>query len=468
MEELQLKGAGVLVIDDEPLIRKRLARHLEAMGGDVSTAETLDAGRRLATDLAVEYVLLDVNLPDGSGLTLLRDKAFSPNAAVVVMTANADINGAVEAMQLGAVDYLVKPFEPAELSLIFKRARQKLRSSRIEEHRQADTSSKDFFFGEALAPLESQLQKILAADNRMRTSLPPVLIHGETGTGKTTIARRLTRSGPRKDKPLVEVNCSALPESLAESELFGHEKGAFTDARAARIGLFEAADGGTLFLDELPSLSPALQAKVLTAIEDQKIRRLGGTKEISVDVRIVAATNQDLTELVKSGDFREDLYHRLDLFRLRIPPLRERGQDIVKLAESLMAEIARRHRMAPRSFSETGRRRLLAHPWNGNVRELAHELERALVFEDSDELEFEQIAMAGGNQTVSLADPREWFNEGFEFPSEGFDLEEAINRIIAHALKQANNNVSAAARLLGVSRDYIRYRMTNKGLANGE
>src|SRR5437762_13327663 len=207
--------------------------------------------------------------------------------------------------------------------------------------------------------MQAQLEKILAADRRLQESLPPVLIEGETGVGKTTIARWIHHSGPRATQPLVEVNCSALPETLAESELFGHERGAFTDARTARMGLFEAATGGTLFLDELPSLSPALQAKVLTAIEDRRIRRLGGTREIPVDIRIIAATNRELKQLVAEGRFREDLLHRLDLFRLHLAPLRERGADTLKLADTLLARLHQRHRLPRKAISESGKKRLM-------------------------------------------------------------------------------------------------------------
>jgi DNA-binding NtrC family response regulator len=257
----------------------------------------------------------------------------------------------------------------------------------------------------------------------------------------------------------VEINCSALPETLAESELFGHERGAFTDARAARMGLFEAADGGTLFLDELPSLSPPLQAKVLVAIEDRRIRRLGGNKEIRVDVRIIAAANQDLRPLVASGRFREDLLHRLDLFRLAISPLRERGSDISPLAEVLIKRLARRHRLPARPISAIGHQRLTAYPWPGNVRELAHELERALVIEDGAELRFEHLLTPGVGAAPGAFKPNDWFNESFQFPAEGFSLESAVMRLIRHALRQTGQNVSAAARRLGVSRDYLRYRL---------
>jgi transcriptional regulator with PAS, ATPase and Fis domain len=267
---------------------------------------------------------------------------------------------------------------------------------------------------------------------------------------------------------MIEANCAAIPEQLAESELFGHEKGAFTDARSARIGLFEAANGGTLFLDELASLSPGLQAKLLTVLEDRRLRRVGGQREIPVDVRVIAAANQDLREAVKAGRFREDLYHRLDLFRLSITPLRERPADIVPLAEVLVARLARRHHLPHRQISPAGRRRLAAYGWPGNVRELSHEIERALVFEDSAELDFDQLIgsstlaappAAGAAPPAATPADGDWFNPHYQFPESGFSLEDAILRIIRHALGQTDNNVSAAARRLGVSRDFLRYRL---------
>jgi DNA-binding NtrC family response regulator len=253
----------------------------------------------------------------------------------------------------------------------------------------------------------------------------------------------------------VEVNCSALPETLAESELFGHERGAFTDAKEARIGLIEAGEGGTLFLDELPSLSPGVQAKLLKAIEDRSIRRVGGNRGLAVDARIIAATNADLRELVTAGRFREDLLHRLDLFRVRIPPLRERGEDIVPLAEALAARIARNYGLAALKIPPVGQKRLRAHRWPGNVRELAHEIERSLVFDD-DKLAFSTLAArpagAGGDTPT-------WVASDFQIPEEGFSLEAAIDAMIQRALQQTAGNVSAAARLLGVTRDYVRYRL---------
>lgn len=454
-----------MLLEDEPLLRKQISAYLERLGADVTTVDSIQKARKVIQDLSFDFAIIDVNLPDGLGTDLLKERVFPQNTGVIVMTAQGEISGAVEALKLGAMEYLTKPFDVAELSILIGRARRAKQNERLEEHRRKKDDDDDFMFGSALEGLRVKIDKILAADRRVETHLAPVLIQGETGTGKTTIARWIHRHGPRADSPLVEVNCSALPETLAESELFGHERGAFTDARAARIGLFEAAHGGTLFLDELPSLSLALQAKVLTAVEDHKIRRVGGSKEIPVDVRIIAATNRNLPDAVAKAEFREDLYHRLDLFSIEIPPLRERGNDILSLAEMFLQNLSKRHRVPSKTMSAQGRKNLLSYPWPGNVRELAHELERAIVFDDSNLLDFETLMRR--RSTFPLPESgkgpgNDWFNESFVFPQDGFSLEEAIMRLINHALKQTNQNVSGAARLLGVSRDYLRYRLSGR------
>ena len=285
MEASPLTGLSILVVEDDPLLRRQIVATLEKLAADVTSAADLRGARQFAKDLDFDFALLDLNLPDGRSLELLEAKVFPPNTGVVIMTANSNVHSAVDAMKLGALDYLVKPFTPAELPLVLARAARARQSVRREEHEREETATAEFFFGGALAEIRGRLEKILQADQRVQGTPAPVLIQGETGTGKTSIARWIHQHGPRQAQPLVEVNCSALPETLAESELFGHERGAFTDARTARMGLFEAASGGTLFLDELPSLSPPLQAKVLTALEDHKVRRVGANKPIPVDVR---------------------------------------------------------------------------------------------------------------------------------------------------------------------------------------
>ena len=463
MSDPVLKGASILILEDELLLRKHLVAVLEQQDADVTAVGTVDEARRIVNSLSFDFALLDLNLPDGLGTDLLKEGIFSPNTAVIVCTAEGGIKSAVEAIKNGAQDYLLKPIDSSVLPMILQKAKTSTRSARLVEHerRNPNKTGEQIFFGDALSDFKNKLEKITAVDERLGSQLPPVLIHGETGTGKTSIARWLHHNGPRRDSQLVEVNCPALPENLAESELFGHERGAFTDAKSARMGLFEAANGGTLFLDELPSLSLGIQAKILKTIEDRSIRRLGGNREIEVDVRIIAASNQDLGQAVKKGKFRDDLHHRLSLFLLTIPPLRDRGGDILKLAKHLLEKLCKRHQVKTKPISTKGQARLLSHPWRGNVRELNHELERTIVFEDGDEWEF--LSLPACNENNNNGNNNELINEKFNFPKEGFSLEETIGRIIQHAITQSGGNVSAAARLLDVPRDYIRYRQKNSG-----
>lgn len=463
-ESALFPGGAILLLEDDLPLRKRLSAYLRQLGGDVTEAGRIDEARRLLAELRFDFALVDLHLPDGDVITLLREGAFSENTAVVVMTAFGGVKEAVEAIRLGAGDYLSKPFEPEELPLAFARCRTAGRATRREEHRSSgsDGEADSLFFGQALAGIRTQLDTILAADRRLGRRLPPILIEGETGTGKSALAKWLHREGPRRERPLVSVNCAALPDTLAESELFGHERGAFTDAKRGRIGLFEAADGGTLFLDEIGTLSAATQAKVLTAIEDGTIRRLGGTREIAVDVRLITASNRPLDELVKQGAFREDLYHRLNLLRVVLPPLRERGSDIVPLARHLLARIAARHRLKNLAIAPEGEARLLAQPWRGNVRELAHEIERAVIFSGGGPLDFSTLAGAVPATAAS------WRNPAWRLPESGFSLEAAVNEFIAEALRETNGNVSAAARRLGVTREFLRYRLAGEKSAGRE
>jgi DNA-binding NtrC family response regulator len=452
-------GSEILVLEDDTGLRKRCSAFLRAQGADVTEIARLEDARRVLREARFDFALADLHLPDGEALELLREHAFSENTGVVVMTAFGGVKKAVEAMRLGAGDYLAKPFELEELPLAFLRCRATRIASRRDEYRTQEiaTEADRFCFGGSLEGIRAKLDSILAAERRLERALPPVLIEGETGTGKTALARWLHRQGPRAERVFLSVNCAALPDTLAESELFGHERGAFTDAKQARTGLFEAADGGTLFLDEIGALSPAVQAKVLTTVEDGTIRRVGSTRETQVDVRLIAATNRPLAELVAEGTFREDLYHRLNLLLIALPPLRERGSDLVMLARHLLSRIATRHRRPKLHITPDGEARLLAQPWHGNVRELAHEIERAVIFGPDDALDFAHL---GAPATTGV--PPGWRNPSWRLPEAGFSIDSVVDDLVAEALRETNNNVSAAARRLGVTREFLRYRLSQE------
>ena len=441
------------------MLRRRLAAHLRSLGAEVTEVSTLEETRRALAGLHFDFALVDLHLPDGDALALLREGAFSENTGVVVMTAFGGIKEAVEAMRLGAGDYLSKPFEPAELPIAFIRCRDKRSTARRDEFRaseHAPEGGEELFFGESLAGVRSRLETILAADRRLEKGLPPILIEGETGTGKSLLAGWLHRQGPRGSRPFIKVNCAALPEALAESELFGHERGAFTDARTARIGLFEAAHGGTLLLDDIGTLSAPSQAKVLTAVEEGVIRRLGATRETRVDVRLIAASNEPLARMVASGEFREDLFHRLRLLHIELPPLRERGGDIIPFARHLLGRIARRHRLRDLSISAAGEARLRAQRWPGNARELAHVIESEVIFAQGHRLDFESLGEPPAAAAVG------WRNPLWRVPDEGFSVDSVVTDLINEVLRETDHNISATARRLGVTREFLRYRLSSK------
>jgi DNA-binding NtrC family response regulator len=452
-------GSEVLLLEDDSILRRRLAAHLRKLGAEVVEAVNLGEAKRALAEYRFDFALVDLHLPDGDALELLREGAFSENTGVVVMTAFGGIKEAVEAMRRGAGDYLTKPFEPDELPIAFMRCREKRGVARRDEFRLAEQAmggAHDLFFGESLAGIRGQLDTILATERRLERDVPPILIEGETGTGKSVLAAWLHRNGPRAARPFIKVNCAALPETLAESELFGHERGAFTDAKTARIGLFEAADGGTLFLDDIATLSPSTQAKVLMAVEDHSIRRLGATKEIRIDVRLIAASNEPLAELSKAGSFREDLYHRLNLLHIALPPLRDRGLDILRLAKHLLERISKRHRIRDMAISPAGDRRLLAYSWPGNARELAHVIEREVIFSGEKVLSFASLG------TGAVLPASGWRNPVWQVPEQGFTIDSVITDLVGDVLRETGNNISATARRLGVTREFLRYRLKNR------
>ena len=455
------KDKEILLLEDDLLLAKRITASIEKTGAAVTHCPNLEQAQNALNDLSFEAALFDLNLPDGESLDLLRRKLVPEYTLTVLMTGEGGVRSAVEALQLGAADYLAKPFDLDELPLVFANADQRRKNARIRQHEKErdQRKSQNLFFESSFGADLSKLEKILEADKRLSVNLPPLLIDGPTGSGKSSYARWVHENGPRAESSFVELNCSAIPENLVESELFGHEKGAFTDAKNTRIGLFEAAHQGTLFLDEIASLSLSSQAKVLLAIENGIIRRVGGTKEIRVDVRIIAAANQDLREMIKQGGFREDLFHRLDLLRISIPPLSGRGKGIVELANHFLTGLCKKYKISQPTLSEASQAQLITHSWPGNARELIHELERALVMsEKGQDLELAISGVVELDREGGL-DSNDWFNANFTFPEDGFDLEKEILRLIEAAIEQADGNVSQAARLLGVPRDYVRYRL---------
>jgi DNA-binding NtrC family response regulator len=444
-------------VEDDSFLGKRLTAKFEQFEADVTLCESLEEARNSLRSISFDFALFDLNLPDGESLELLREDLVPANTLVILMTAEGGIQSAVEAMRLGASDYLSKPFDIEEIPLLFLKSEKDRKNQRLIQHsleKRREKTAKLYFEGSFADDL-MQLRKVTEVDQRLATDLPPILIDGPTGSGKSTYARWIHDNGPRQDAPFVAINCSAIPDNLVESELFGHEKGAFTDAKNARIGLFEAADHGTLFLDEIASLSFEAQAKLLLALENKIIRRVGGTKEIKVDVRIIGAANQDLRKMIAEGSFREDLFHRLDLLRINIPPLANRGKDIVGLAEHLIISLASKYKLPLPLISSESKNFLISNPWTGNIRELIHELERSLILTEPGKI----LEIRTNHSVHSISNPNDWLNENFSFPESGFDLEKEIIRLIQIAIAQTDGNISEASRLLGVPRDYIRYRL---------
>jgi two-component system, NtrC family, response regulator AtoC len=458
----ELDGLGVLIVEDDLMLRKQLSGFLRSKGAEVEAAANLAAARKLSSSRDWDVLLLDVCLPDGNGLDFLAERTLSENTLVIVMTATGGMDTVIQALRQGAADYLSKPFDLDELPFIIERAAKHRRVKRIECFQQNQGRNQQFLLDGLGDELSRKLQDILDADFRLKLRLPPILIEGETGTGKTSLARWIHAKGPRLDAPFIDVNCSTLPDSLAESELFGHEKGAFTDAKQARIGLFEAANGGTLFLDEVTSLSPGIQAKILTAIEDGVVRRLGAQRSIKVNVRLITAALPELAERVRNGSFREDLYHRLNLLHLKLPPLRERKAMILPIAETIIQQLSRRYGRQNMRLSDRSKQKLLQNEWPGNVRELSHELERAFIFASEEEIE---VLKSDGEAKLS-PQPSSLLNPNWTLPENDYQFEQDLQQLTLHVIRMAmsatEGNISAAARLLGVPRDFIRYRISEK------
>jgi DNA-binding NtrC family response regulator len=367
----------LLIVDDESVIRGALRRLLEREGYRCAEAADLAEARAQCAAQDFDLLICDLRLPDGEGVDLL---GACPDTPVLIMTSYASVRSAVEAMRLGAADYIAKPFDHDEMLLIVARTLRQRGLERENAHLRKDLAL--VYPIEGMVGSSPVMAKVSAMLARVAPTDTTVLIRGESGTGKELVARAIHSKSPRSAVPLVSVNCASIPETLLESELFGHEKGAFTGATASHRGLIEAADGGTLFLDEIGELTSAAQSRLLRVLQDGEIRRVGATTSRRVDVRLVAATHRDLEQMVREGSFREDLYYRLEVMQIHLPPLRERGDDIPLLAEFLLDEACQRVKRQKLRFAPKALRALQRHTWPGNVRELRNAIERAVILAD--------------------------------------------------------------------------------------
>jgi DNA-binding NtrC family response regulator len=440
----------VLVVDDERRQRDILQMILEAEGYETTAAGSGRQALQAAREEAFDVVLTDLKMPDMNGLELLAALPNRPGRpSVILMTAHGTIDSAVDAMRKGAFDYLTKPLEKEELLLVLRRAME--RSHLVRENRLLQEQLQDRFRLDNIVGAHGSMQDVFRIVHKVAASTSTVLIYGESGTGKELVAKALHQEGDRRARPFYAVNVAALPESILEAELFGYEKGAFTGAESRKIGLFEQASGSTLFLDEVGDLKRDLQVKLLRALQEREILRVGGTERVKVDVRIVAATNTDLERAMKEGRFREDLFYRLNVIPIVLPPLRERRTDIPLLVEHFLAKHGAGRR---RGVSAEALEVLTAHEWPGNVRELESVIERALLLGESDRILPTDLPAA---VRAGLSPPRGALD--LDIPDSGIDLEAVERTLIHRALEKAEGNVSRAARLLGLSRRTLQYRL---------
>jgi len=447
----------ILVVDDDELICWSLTERLRAEGYEVSEADT--AARAIeAAESGVDVVLLDYQLPDGDGIAVLKKiRAMDPDVPVMMLTAHQHVSLVVEAMKAGAFDYVSKPFDLDDIVLRVRRSLETARLRRESRTLGADVSRP---YGLASIIGESEpMRRVKALVKKVAArSGSTVLITGESGTGKHLVAQVVHYSSGRGARPFLNITCSALPEGLLEPELFGHERGAFTDARQQKRGLFEQADAGTVFLDEIGEMPLVLQAKLLRFLEEKSFRRVGGSMDIQVDVRVIAATNRNLQEQVRDGKFREDLYYRLNVLRVDVPPLRARGNDIVLLARFFVDTFQKEFQRSAQSLSPAAETALKAYGWPGNVRELRNLAERAVLLADHRTLQpsdFETPATAHAA----------WSHAGINLPAGGVQLEDVERTLVVQALERVGGNRTRAAMLLGLHRDQIRYRIDKFGLA---
>ena len=455
--------ARLLVVDDEPSMLDMLTLLFADEGYAVETARSTEEARRVLAHGGLDLVLCDIMMPDGNGLDLLREiKTSNPDAPVIMMTAYTSTKSAIDAMKLGAYDYISKPFDVDELKIIVQKALE--RAELVDENVYLKKALEKKYTFNNIIGRSARMQAIFSLIERIARTASTVLIQGESGTGKELIARAIHYASPRAANRILAINCGALPETLLESELFGHERGAFTGAVREKKGLFQEANRGTLFLDEIGEMSLTMQVKLLRALQERKIRKVGGNAEEAIDVRVIAATNQNLEERIAKGDFREDLFYRINVIPIQLPPLRQRREDIPLLVDFFLQKYCAEMNLSPRQISIDAMRMLEGYDWPGNVRELENMIERTLALSHAETITTKDMP-------VQLLTHRKSHAEIISLPEEGLDLEAYLEdiraQLMVQALERTGGVQTQAAELLGMSFRSFRYYAKKAGLKGG-
>ena len=466
---MKKQNLRLLIVDDEEAARYGMRRALSTLGYEVSEAESAEVARALMKQQAPDLMLLDVNLPGLTGLEFLRElrEIDSEAPLVIIITAHGSERMAVEAVKAGAHDYISKPFELDDLRLVIKNAAETLSLRRENLSLRKQIESEQARRGSLLGN-SAGMDRVRGIIEKVAETDATVLVRGESGTGKELVAREIhERNSVRREGPFVAVNCAALPSELIESELFGHEKGAFTGAAARRQGKFEQANGGTLFLDEIGDMSANVQAKLLRALEERQIERLGGNESIPVDVRIVSATHRPLEQEITNGNFRADLFYRLQVVTIDIPPLRDRREDIPLLAETFAGAAAEKFGLPRRSLAASALRRLVDYNWPGNVRELKNAMDRAVILAEGSELTASDLPSEGMAEPQTMETSDDGTTDGLKVPfTADFreDRREFERRYISRCLEHTQGNVTRAAEILGMHRQSLQHKLRQLGL----
>jgi DNA-binding NtrC family response regulator len=447
---------NILIIEDEPKMRRLLEISLGDDGLAVQTVQDAETGLKLFQREPVDLIVTDLKLPGMSGLEFLdQAKRLNPSVPIVVMTAFGTVETAVEAMKAGASDYVLKPFSMAEMKLVIRKELdvQKVR----EENRSLREALGKRYQYQNIVARSAKMQEVLALVERVAPTNSTVLLGGESGVGKDLIARAIHQNSRRASGPFIKVNSTAIPDTLFESELFGYERGAFTGANASKPGKFELADKGSLFLDEIGDVPAPIQVKLLRVLQEREFERLGGTKTLKVDVRLIAATNKDLRAALEQGTFREDLYYRLNVVPIDIPPLREHKEDIPDLVNHFLQRFSQNNGKHVESITPAALKLLMDYHWPGNIRQLENTVERAVALSTKPVIDVEDVHLDAGSS-------RNAANAPAPLLPEGMTLEQWEDEIIREALRRANGNKSHAARMLGLSRNALRYRLSKIGV----